>query len=102
MCVCVTCTLRDGNGYLDISELYRMFKSVFQGIGSYEARVLVAYVFMMDVERDGFVRPDELLQALRVIPMKSPTGKEDKRPIHTYTHTHACIHTRKRRCMLSS
>jgi hypothetical protein len=29
---------------------------------------------MMDVERDGLVRPDELLQALRALPMKSPTG----------------------------
>lgn len=45
-----------------------------QGVSGHEARILVAYSFMMDVERDGLVRPDELLQALHALPMKSPTG----------------------------
>lgn len=64
----------DRNGYLDMSEMSRFFKALFSGIGAYEARVLVAFAYMMDVEKDGLVRPDDLLQALRAIPLRSPTG----------------------------
>ena len=43
-----------------------------QNIKGYELRILVAFVFMMDIEKDGLVRPDEMLQLLHAIPMKSP------------------------------
>lgn len=33
-----------------------------QGVNGYELRVLVAYIFMRDTNKDGMVRPDELLQ----------------------------------------
>lgn len=36
--------------------------------------MLIGYVLMVDVERDGLVRPDELLQTLRAIPMTFPNG----------------------------
>ncbi len=45
-----------------------------QGIAGYELRIMVAYVFMMDVEKDGLVRPDELLQLLHAILLESPSG----------------------------
>lgn len=45
-----------------------------QGVGPYEVRVLVAYCFMMDVERDGLVRPDELLLTLHALPLRTPAG----------------------------
>lgn len=34
---------------------------------------------MMDVERNGLVRPDELLQLLHAIPMRSSSGKPGSR-----------------------
>ena len=57
-----------------MTELARFLKSLFQGVPAYELRCLVAYCFMMDIEKNGLVRPDELLQHLHAIPLKSPTG----------------------------
>ena len=37
--------------------------------------MLVAYTFMRDLSHDGLVRPDELLQHLQAIPLKSPLGE---------------------------
>ena len=34
----------------------------------------MAYTFMRDIAKDGLVRPDELLQHLQAIPLRSPTG----------------------------
>ena len=45
-----------------------------QGVSGYELRILVAYTFMRDIAKDGLVRPDELLQHLQAIPLRSPNG----------------------------
>ncbi|GIL68702.1 hypothetical protein Vafri_21956 [Volvox africanus] len=65
---------RDGNGYLDIAELTRFFKDLFRDMPAYDLRLLVAFCFTADLEKDGLVRPDELLQHLRAIPMQAPNG----------------------------
>ncbi|KAF5834021.1 hypothetical protein DUNSADRAFT_9459 [Dunaliella salina] len=70
-----SCTIdRDGNGFLDAAELARFFQDLFEGIPAVELRLLVAYVDFMDVDKDGLVRPDELLQFLHAIPMADPNG----------------------------
>ncbi|GAX77102.1 hypothetical protein CEUSTIGMA_g4548.t1 [Chlamydomonas eustigma] len=63
----------EGNGHIDITMTARFFKDLFYGVSGYELRILVAYVFMQDIRKDGLVRPDEVLQYLQAIPMRSPT-----------------------------
>ncbi len=53
------------NGYLDVAELARFFKDLFRDMPPYDLRLLVAHAFTADMEKDGLVRPDELLQHLR-------------------------------------
>ncbi|KAG2427358.1 hypothetical protein HXX76_012552 [Chlamydomonas incerta] len=65
---------KDGNGYLDVAEMARFFKDLFRDMPPYDLRLLVAHCFTADLEKDGLVRPDELLQHLRAIPLKSPSG----------------------------
>ncbi|GLC39247.1 hypothetical protein PLESTB_001651900 [Pleodorina starrii] len=65
---------RDGNGYLDIAELTRFFRDLFRDMPPYDVRLLVAHCFTADTEKDGLVRPDELLQHLRAIPLEAPNG----------------------------
>ncbi|KAG2493237.1 hypothetical protein HYH03_008653 [Edaphochlamys debaryana] len=65
---------KDGNGYLDVAELARFFKDLFRDMPPYDLRLLVAHCFTADMEKDGMVRPDELLQHLRAIPLKAPNG----------------------------
>ena len=59
-----------------------------------ELRVLIGYVLVVDVEKDGLVRPDELLQLLHAIPMAHPNGASRivylglARTVHMYIYTH--------------
>ena len=53
------------NGYLDVAEMARFFKDLFRDMPPYDLRLLVAHCFTADLEKDGMVRPDELLQHLR-------------------------------------
>ena len=62
------------NGYLDVTELARFFRDLFRNMPAYDLRLLVAHCFTADVEHDGLVRPDELLQHLHAITMQSPSG----------------------------
>jgi len=49
---------------------------------------------VVDVEKDGLVRPDELLQLLHAIPMAHPNGASRivylglARTVHMYIYTH--------------
>lgn len=61
------------NGYLDVAELARFFKDLFRDMPPYDLRLLVAHAFTADMEKDGLVRPDELLQHLRYTIAPAPT-----------------------------
>jgi hypothetical protein len=82
------------NGYLDIAELTRFFKDLFRDMPSYDLRLLVAYCFTADLEKDGLVRPDELLQHLRWVE-GARRGRD--RALGTTAH---CPRTHAPRCVI--
>ncbi len=48
-----------------MAELARFFRDLFRDMPPYDLRLLTAHCFTADLEKDGLVRPDELLQHLR-------------------------------------
>lgn len=59
---------------LDVGQMAVLFRAMFPGLKARQLRLLISYLCMMDVEKDGWVRPDEVLQLLRTIPLRAPHG----------------------------